>query len=534
MAEKKKPSAERPRCPKCGGNVAKGGTANYRGGGQGQQRYECSGCGWHGTQPVGKAAAESTGIDTAISKQIATSIRKTERCRYVITAAQNATPVRKPFFASLITYCRENGARLVVIPYRYKNPTSMWSAKAENDDWWAPELASHILDRRVDLNKHLILLADIKTQPTANSPLQGFETLTAAQSAIIGHPKLELSTVATPQARLPKILTTTGAVTERNYIESKAGKKGEHHHTFGACVVEIDGGAFHMRQINATRAGSFIDLDREYDGGKSRAVKRLAGLVLGDLHEEFKDPFVMSATFGDDGIVAALRPEQVVYHDVHDFYSQNHHHRGEVFVKYVKHHTRADNVERALDQTFAFLDSVTGRDVKNIFVPSNHPDALARWVKETDPRSDPENCVFWAETFKAMCLGAKMTDTGARTIDPFAYWGLRKMKTADQAVFLEREQAYQIKGIEVGYHGDIGMNGARGSRASFGKIGAKTVIGHSHSPGIKDGVYQVGTSSRYRLEYARGPSSWLHTHCLIYENGKRSLANIIDGRWRMQ
>ena len=47
--------------------------------------------------------------------------------RYVITSAQNATPVHIRFFNSLLTYCSHNSARLIVIPYRYKNPTSIWT-----------------------------------------------------------------------------------------------------------------------------------------------------------------------------------------------------------------------------------------------------------------------------------------------------------------------------------------------------------------------------------------------------------------------
>lgn len=530
-----------PLCPKCGKPVVKGGAVNSpnHGGKSGQQRYLCDrngrakGCGWHGTRPVGLEAAESAGVDEATSKALQAKVRQARGVRrYVITAAQNATPVHKLFLRSLLSYCKTAGAQLLVIPYRYKNPTSFWSREAEHDDWWAPELAPYLIDRRVDLNPHLILLADIKTQPTANSPLQGFETLTGAQSAIVGHPKLELVTVPTPQQRLPKILTTTGAVTEKNYIPSKAGKKGEHHHTFGACVAEIDGDAFHLRQINAVGDGSFCDLAHEYRGTVRRAAA-VAGLVMGDTHVEFVDPRVVEATFdAPTSIIKTLRPAQLVWHDVHDFYSRTHHHRGEVFINLVKHRTGRDNVEAWLDHTFAFIDRVTPAGVRNIFVPSNHPDALARWVKETDPRTDLTNCVFWARTFEAMCTGSRWSETGATTIDPFAFWAVRKLKTAKQATFLVREQAYQIKGIEVGYHGHYGPGGARGTRTGFGKIGAKTVIGHSHSPGIKDGVYQVGTSSRYGLEYVHGPSSWLQTHCVIYANGKRSLINIIDGRWR--
>jgi hypothetical protein len=73
---------------------------------------------------------------------------------------------------------------------------------------WAPDLAPYIMDRRVDLWRNLTLLADIRTQPTATRPLEGFETLTGPRSAIIGHPKLELVTVATPESRMATILTT--------------------------------------------------------------------------------------------------------------------------------------------------------------------------------------------------------------------------------------------------------------------------------------------------------------------------------------
>lgn len=505
---------------------------------RGVQRFRCDpelgGCGWHGTKPVGIEEYENRGIDRKTADGLHRKLRAERGVRrYVVTAAQNATPVHMQFFASLRNYCIRMGAQLIVIPYRYRNPTSMWTERAAADDWWAPELAPYLLDRRIELNRHLVLLADIKTQPTATSPLQGFETMTGSRSAIVGHPKLELVTVPTPQERLPKILTTTGAVTERNYIPSKAGKKGEFHHTFGACVVELEGGLFHMRQINAVKDGSFCELEYEY-GPDWRKPSELAGLVMGDTHVEFVDPDVVKATFGPGGIVQSLRPKYLVWHDVHDFYSRSHWHRGEVFVNYVKHHTGRDNVEKMLDETFAFIDRHTPKGATNIFVSSNHPNNhLSRWLKETDPRGDPENCVFWARTFEALCMRARMTDSGARTVDPFTYWAKKKLNVAGQCVFLDQDQNYQINGIEVGYHGDHGPNGARGNIRSFGKIGAKPVIGHGHSPGIKDGVYQTGTNSRLRLEFMRGPSSWLHTDCLIYRNGKRTLLNVIDGKWRV-
>ena len=80
-------------------------------------------------------------------------------------------------------------------------------------------------------------------------------------------------------------------------------------------------------------------------------------------------------------------------------------------------------------------------------------------------------------------------------------------------------------------HGDRGPNGARGSAKNLRRIGIKSVIGHSHSPQISEGCYQVGTSSRLKLEYNEGPSGWLNTHCVIHADGKRQF---VDDRGQVQ
>jgi hypothetical protein len=37
----------------------------------------------------------------------------------------------------------------------------------------------------------------------------------------------------------PKMMLTTGAITKSNYTDSKSGKVGDFHHTFGFVIVEI-------------------------------------------------------------------------------------------------------------------------------------------------------------------------------------------------------------------------------------------------------------------------------------------------------
>lgn len=513
----------------------------------GRQRWRCHGCQYSTTNPIRpRTRSGSTGGRTKFSRKLS-GVK-----RLVITAAQNSTPVHRPFFSSLLAYCEANSAELVVVPIRYKNPTSRWPESQADEDIWDTVLEPWLHNQRKKLNDHLVLLADIKTQPTAVRPLSGFETITQGESGILAHTKLQLTTIPTPQHKLPKILTTTGAVTVPNYTDTKAGKKGEFHHALAAAAVEIEGNRFHLRQINADKTGAFIDLDTKYSpaeglcsftvhqarlsgdpvppGTVSRAPPA-SGLAMGDTHRQAIDPLVEQATFGPGGIVETLNPEYLIFHDVHDGYAENPHHRGNPFIALAKHRSGKGDIRKEVVEDVRWIEKVcSGR--KGIIVGSNHDDFLSRWVVSNDWRADPENAEFYLETALEMVRATKMTEFGASYIDPFQSW-VAKLKSEDANIrCLGSDESFMLHGIECGLHGDRGPNGARGSRMNLRRIGVKTVIGHAHSPGIEEGTYQVGTSTPLRLEYTRGPSSWMQTHCVIYANGKRSLINIIDGRWR--
>jgi hypothetical protein len=461
--------------------------------------------------------------------------------RIVITSAQNATKVFKPFLNCLLKYCEEMDAELMVIPYRYRNPTSLWSANNENDDWWDASIKEYLVTDYIQICKSLQLFGPVKTQPTASNPLSGYDTVSGLDSAIFGHPRIQLLTIPTPSQKLPKILTTTGAITVENYTPTKTGFKGQFHHSLAALVVEVDDESevFHVRHIHANeKTGAFYDLDKFCTTTKITHNNPIAGLVCGDSHAEFHDEKVRAATFTDpDSMVSVLNPPQIVLHDVEDFYRRNHHHRGDVFSAFCKQHFGRNNVEEGLQITADFIDSIPA-GIKKIIVKSNHDEAFDRWLKESDPKFDPENAQFYHYMLYHCLKSVRMTDTGYTMNDPFKFWCLnpdaqRGLQNKDDVIFLARDEDYQICGIEVGFHGDRGPNGARGSAKSFAKIGPKTVIGHSHSPCIVDGVYQVGLSGKMNLEYVSGPSSWLQTHCIIYGDGKRTLINTINGKWKL-
>ncbi len=471
------------------------------------------------------SAGNSEKIDKKLSQKVPT---------YVVTWAQNATEVDTEFLASIKQYCKHRNAMLVVIPGRYRNPTSV----SENEiskrskEYWADEVSPYLMNHRKVLNSNILIMGDIKTQPTASQPLSGLEAITGGMSGIFGHPKVQLKAVATPQHELPKLLMTTGAITKSNYSDTKAGAKGDFHHIIGATVVEIEGDTYHTRQIAAMEDGSFIDLDYEYTPTGKKKAPRAAGLTLGDIHTEFIDPDCERITFLDkDCIVKVLKPEKVVLHDWFDGYSGSHHHKNRVFINYAKHKSGKNNVEKEVLRTFEKTKGWLCADTEFFIVGSNHNEHLLTWLERGEPNLDPENALFYHTMMARVLSGVVMGETSAKIPNPLELLA-RDHLEFDGMRFLKRSDSLMIAGTENSFHGDKGVNGARGSINAYKDIGVKCNTGHGHSPAIEGGHYRAGTNSRLDLEYAEGLSSWLHTDVVTYANGKRTLLHKFGRSWR--
>ncbi len=501
--------------------------------GSGKQRWICrtGGVDCYQTTNPNAPARKQSGKSVEPEAKLEFKAKTKDAEVLVITWAQNATPAHKGFLEALKMYCVQNRASLLVVPGRYKNATSRWTASQENEQWWDEKLTPYLHNQRTTLNKNLMLLGDISTQPTATTPLSGFESITHGESGILGHPKLQMTVVPTPHQRLPKILTTTGACTVANYSDSKAGKKGGFHHVIGAVVIEIDGGRFHLRHINARADGAFCDLDKAYyPDGRVEAAGAAEALVFGDTHVRFTDPSVTKATFGIGGLVDRLNPKMLIFHDLLDSYAVNPHHFGKPFIGVAKHKAKYSGIEAEVRQAVSWLQGVAGGRQTRI-VASNHNDFLSRWMNTQDWRFDPENAEFYLETALHMVRSARIESHGASTSDPFQYWVEKLTKGLKHIQCIQRSESLVVSGIELSLHGDQGPNGSRGSRTNLSRIGVKTMIGHSHAPGITEGCYQVGTSTPPRLEYTGAVSSAMQCHGSIDFFGKRHLHLLIGGRF---
>lgn len=450
---------------------------------------------------------------------------------YVVTWAQNATPVEENFWASLQHYCEDRNARLLVIQGRYKNPTSHWNQNNEGEEWWAPQIADFAIAHRVALSPELTVYGDIPIQPTAVTPLTGFNRF-GRNNAIFGHPKVQLQTVARSAREDARVHFTTGACTIPNYTHSKAGKKAEAHHIFGALIVEITEDSFFVRQVAAEGwTGTFTDLDKVYSPYGVEQAPRPLGLVMGDIHATSTDHDVVAATLlNPDSIAMFLKPEKVIYHDVLDFKARSHHRIHNADDRYASHHkVTSDNVEVECRITVDWLDKSTPEGTQGYVAASNHDEHADRWLREADPRSDPENALFFHK-LRAEKLDRFKRDKAWTPAFEICYdwWGEGKIE------FLRRNESLKIEGIECNFHGDMGINGSRGSLANFARLGEKVIIGHSHTPGILDGAYQVGCTAKLDQGYNHRPSSWMHAHCLIYADGKRTMLFVKNGKWRSQ
>lgn len=450
--------------------------------------------------------------------------------RYLVTAAQNGCELDEGFWGSIQSYLKYHpDTELLVLPISYR--------KSAETDWYDDRIEPYLCTESFLLNDHLMVIAHQHSLPTSSNPIPGaVKSLPTHKSTIIGGNQIGFETVATPHHKLPKILASTGVVTERNYSETASGARAGIWHTFGALIVEIDGDIFHIRQIEAEETtGEFYDLNWHYRPYQRRKKSTVSAIVTGDTHAQWTDPRVVASTyFNKNSLINTLKPKYLVWHDLLDFYSRNHHHHKNDLINYAKHHGGLTNVEAEIKLTLDLVDQTTKPGVTNVIVPSNHNEALDRWLREADPKVDPENAAFYHRMKSLQYENTQITSTGLKTIDPFAEYAKNYMQSWDQTEFLSRDQSFLINGIEVGFHGDQGPNGGRGSVRNFSRIGVKTIIGHSHSPGIVGSCYQVGTSSLLKLEYNKGPSSWLNTHCIIYPNGKRSLLSVIEGEWRVQ
>lgn len=483
-----------------------------------RQRYECPTClKWFTADPE---VAE----DVPVAKAGIT--------RYVITSCQNNAEVHSDFLQNLSTYCSYMNASLLIVPIMYQpDDHDIITFNIPQD------IPHELVRKKLKIHPEVYVMGSFNFMPTAVNPLSGLEALSKGDTLIVPSPQLRMKALAVAANRHPAILHTTGAISHPEYVSSKVGEKAKFNHSYSAVLVEIDqGGEFHIRVLNGDdETGAFHDLGLKFSVDLDVPVfERIAALVPGDEHAIFADPSVELATFTDsDSIAKTLLPSYVVRHDLLDCASISHHTRKDNIRNIGKYIFGTNKIEEELAETVDYLLRTTfieGVQFENIIVSSNHNDHLTQWFASIDIKQEPWNAKFYHKMMYRIIESMEKTPTGVEHINPFEAFcvdiGIPNTR------FLKRDESFCIADVELGVHSDKGANGSRGSIGQFSNLPSKYVLGHSHTPGIVFGAYQTGTSSFLKLDYTTGLSSWSHTHCIVYESGKRQLITVKNGKWR--
>ncbi len=483
-----------------------------------------------------KAAVKRT--EPPSFKRTARDLKALEKSEtFFVTSAVSNCKGDPGFVEAIEKWAGFTGGKVLVNPVLYKNPTRQSDAQAIDPNvWWDDELVGRGWMLEDELRPHSkLVIMTTKPQATANNPLPPrMESLTKDRSAIIGHPQIAMRTVATPQDELPKILYSSGAVTEKHYSDTPTGDIAEFHHSLGGVIVEVRGDKFHLREV-VYDGEQFIDVDTSFSSEGAYDAPRAEALVMGDIHAPWlPSEDVMEATFGPAGILEATQAKRLMLHDLADMASVNPHERGSRLTRAAMFAKGRTNLARELRGVREWLERFPGEylkgsgDLETFVVASNHDAFLHRWLESGEHHVEPENRALYHH------LSAEMLDYHA-VHDKFPSaleLGLRRSGYQGGAKFLGIDESLRIMGVELGMHGHLGPNGARGSAKGLSRIGTRSIIGHSHSSMIWQGVYQAGHSSRNRHGYNVGPSSWLTTHVLLLGNGRRQMIHLIGKDWR--
>jgi len=476
-------------------------------------------------------------------------IRGREIKRYIFTCAVKGAPVHADFLENLKAYAAFTGAELII--GALTSTSRQRYAKLEEGKF-ADEVIPYLSNEPIEIDDKIRYSPELNLTATMSKPLNGLRTYTKRQWAVFPHTKIAAETVPTHKDRPAKWIMTTGAVTHPHYSPTKAGFRAHFDHMHGALIVEVSKDGVWFRHLTPTNEidGEFYDLGYHISDAEIRPHEGVAGLIYGDIHAEQLDPEVAMATWGytvdpslrmkvpTRTLVEELRPYTQVFHDLMDFTAGNYHELQNLFHRLGRWAKGENRVAGDFNKVIKFTRFVATLAEENIVVDSNHDAFIEKWLLKFDPcrMEDFDNI----ETFYRLKLAViDMMRAGTKfSLLELAmehmcgvYDNTEYVTETDEIRFLLSDESYEIMNVECGWHGHFGPNGRRGSKIAFVGVTEKATIGHTHSPAIESGLHVVGTSSKMDLGYNNGPSSWAHTHDIVYPNGNRTLINMSGGKF---
>jgi hypothetical protein len=352
-------------------------------------------------------------------------------------------------------------------------------------------------------------------------------------SIIVAHSKQMMDVYPTGFESTPRLVHSTGSMTDPQYIANRVGRLAAEAHTLGFLIVEVRGRKFWIRQVQCDpKTGEFVSMGVRYHADGKAKRERADTIVFGDLHMGAHDPVSLDCAFD---MLRYFKPKHAVWHDVHDAKSYTHHDRNKMitFLRNAECFKSLEAEGRMNREILAQIHAVQEEtDTEGYIVDSNHNNHLDQYLDAERYKGDRINSQIAHELVVAANRGLNplrvLIDGGSDDVLEVVTNGYKsKFK------WVEPNTDFIRWGVQLGQHGHQGIGGSRGNKHHHSLAYINAIVGHTHKPSIHNGVYTNGTLSLLRLGYNNGPLDWLHAHTVLYNKGMREMIIEIKGEWKL-
>lgn len=456
-------------------------------------------------------------------KNVLEQIKKYKR--FIVTTAVSGKKVHERFYSCLKNYAERNNALILVLPCQ-----DTFSRFRNVMEWELDPALKEclVIFKDTDINNNLFI-SDIKVSAKMLLPLTGIARLSRnKKSMILSAPKQFLEFVPTSNSKMPVAIMSPGSCTVNDYstdryMSLRTSKLAELDHEIAGIVVEIeDEEIFHFRQVQYL-GDKIIDLNTEYYPDGSIETTKNTVCVFGDSHCIEKENKVHEEL---KNLVDYANVKDIILHDLFDGVCINPHTVGKPIIRALDYLNQQSSIEQEGKEIANYLNEIgTWIDGEVVVVYANHNTFLQRYLEEGRFIQDRENCYYSLDLAKALIEGK----------DPLQYMMEEKIGLSDEVTvrWLGVDEDYKKFGVQLASHGHMGAGGSKGNARNIDKCFESSIIGHSHVPCIYRSVFQVGTLSKLRLSYNKGPSAWVNNLALLHTNGSRQLINFIPNSYNV-
>lgn len=427
--------------------------------------------------------------------------------KYIVTNVQYNALVNQNFLRNISVFAKRHQVDKLV--------TFVQNGRYKDDD----EIDKRVFEGGFETIDSLSLntnlrLKDMRILAQQINPMTGMQTkLSRDSSYIMPSAKIRYLSVANTTTK-PRAFLTTGNITKPNYKTHTAqGRKAEEQHQYGFVFVEVKNSRiFTTYQVEATKNGDFYYLNERYKDGKFTVAEPEA-IIFGDVH--FGDTNQKAFTHSKE-VVRTLKPKRVVLHDIFNGHSINPHEKGHLLSSLRNLKENRNSLEDELKMVYKEVCKLASEFPKTKFLvaESNHDIFLERYLDSKEFIEHPQNFLHAIKMIPKILEGKK----------PTLQIGLEMFgHLPNNFHFAKVDEEHRVRGVELAYHGHNGINGSRGTSASFDRFNLRMITGHEHSPKLYANGMVVGTLTHLKLPYTKGAGSWSHANGILYADGKYGL-----------